>query len=195
MNKELLLVGMILLSSCAELSLTKSAYEYDLTPDSKVKDTRGALTVMDMEKKQINFQFRNLASTSAKIIWDDSVIVDTTGNVHKLIHNGVKLIKSGEAMAPTVVPATAFVSDAASYADGAHLYGSTWMLDDLVPCSGYGAICNHDDQYGKVLTLLLKVEQDGKQREYIAKLKLRKPASTSSQTAHTSTSSDQGPGM
>lgn len=176
MNTKILLVGLLSLTSCAALSPTKTAYDYDVTPDSHVKDKMGVLTVTDLQRQQILFQFKNTGSSSAKINWDESAIVDTEGNSHRIMHNGVRIITAGEPMAPTTVPASASVSDAASLADGAQFIAGMWMLQDLMPCASSGAICDHQAQYGKTLTLLLKVNEGGKDHEYIAKIRLKKEA-------------------
>lgn len=168
---------LVFLQGCATFSLTRSWYGYDLASDSKIETQSGRLTISELKKDMIAIKFENKGSSSAKIIWDESVLVDTNGKTHRIVHEGVKLAKSGESMPPTLVPAGAVADDIVAYADGVsfNTFGTgSWTYTELIPCSTPGAICSNDEYLGKHLTLLLTVESDGKKTEYTGKLRIKK---------------------
>lgn len=172
-TKIVFVLALLILSACATFS--RSVYSYNLDSESAMADNAGRLTITSLEKNQLMFSFQNVGQSTAKIIWDETSLVDTDGQSHRVIHGETKLIASGQSQPPTSVPRGAAINDGVTYADGIDNYGGTWVLPEIVKCSSIGALCNKKQYFGKSVTLSLAVDVEGKRHEYTAKLVL-KPA-------------------
>ncbi len=166
------------LSSSACMIFPKSAYDYDFDRESMIENTNGKLEVVELQSKFILFRFYNKAKTSAKIIWDDTSLVDVDGQSHRIIHAGTRLIKSDQSQPATVIPSGAMVSDGVGFADGIQYSGGSWYFTDLVHCSTGCSPPKIEANYGKFLIFTLAVDLEGKRHEYVAKLALKPAAPT-----------------
>lgn len=159
------------LSGCASLR-EDVRYEYDLER-AKSNDQQGDLSITGLQARQLSFEYKNFGKSTAKIIWDESVLVDVSGAPRRVIHQGVKYNEASQSMPPSIVPAGGSLKDFVVYADGLQFIASNWIEEVLVPCMTVGQLCRPEEYYGKSLTLLLTVESEGKKKEYQSKLILK----------------------
>ena len=160
------------LTGCAALTLSGSSYTFEPST-TQTESANGTLKVVELTQRELNISFTNKAKKSARIIWDDTVIVDPDGQTHKIIHGGVKYSKAGESMAPTLVPGGVTINDTLSYADGlTSTPMGDWVTSELIYCSSPGAICSSEKYIGKIMKLVTIVEFDGKREEFALDLKI-----------------------
>ncbi len=173
MKRFMELLVVLTVSGCAAFSVTSTNYKTTLAIGSKNRDALAELAIIELQRSALLFSFRNKSKSSAKIIWDDSAMVDAQGNSHRIIHQGVKFSQASQSMPPTLVPRGGKIVDAAMYADGHEFIGTGgWMAPELISCSAPGSICDTASNIGKVISLHLTVEMEGKRREYSAKMKI-----------------------
>jgi hypothetical protein len=63
------------------------------------------------DKKFLAFTLQNKASSAIKIDWNQVSYIDPAGNVHKVIHNGVRFIDMDRPHQPTYILPTAKITD------------------------------------------------------------------------------------
>lgn len=170
---NILLVTALLTTGCA---MTGGKVDYDSVSSDKSADSAGQLEITAFDTERINFVFKNKSKSTAKIIWDESAIVDLSGNPKRVLHHGVKYDQAGQSMPPTIVLAGSFVSDFALPAENIQFIGGAagWMENPMVPCSSSGSMCDVTPYLGKIITLVLNVEIDGKKHEYQTKIRVKK---------------------
>ena len=60
---------------------------------------------------QVEFVLHNKTNSPLTVLWDQSSYIDPTGQSHKAIHKGTRLLERNEATVPTVIPPRSFLSD------------------------------------------------------------------------------------
>lgn len=174
MTRLTFLLPLIALIGC--VTMGGSRFETQFDKSSKAEDSLGKLTITSFEARRLNINFKNKSSSTSKIIWDEVVIVDANNSPRKIMHNGVKYINAGQTMTPSIVPANGEINDFLAYADGVTPIGNgDWLEDLILPCSQAGQICSPDQYYGKTISVIFPVENNGKKIEYTAKFNLLRP--------------------
>jgi hypothetical protein len=117
---------------------------------------------------QLGFDLLNKSDSPVKIVWDDAVYVDITGQNRRVIHSGVKLADRNSPQAPSVIPNKGRLNDIVYPSDHVSYYGN-WSQRPMFPCLREGYACTDPDRKlaaahtGLAYRVLLPVEV-GKER-------------------------------
>ena len=166
MTRVILLISTVALTGCVAGGMKPN---YVLQP----KDTKaltgkaGVISDIALTREMLTFKFTNTTSKTSKIIWDESAMIMPDGKAKKLLPIGAKYIDAGRSLPPEVVPAGASIDTGISPTDNLTVGSYGWAATDIVPCvvNPFGN-CAPEDHYGKVLSMLITIENDGKKLEY-----------------------------
>jgi len=67
--------------------------------------------LFDVREFDVKFNLSNRSKNTLKIIWDDAVFVDISGQSDRIIHEGTTLSKKNDPLSPTVLIANASIID------------------------------------------------------------------------------------
>lgn len=87
--------------------------------------------------KQVSFELTNKTKHSIKLIWDDAAFVDTSGESHRVIHQGIKYTAKDSPQPPTTVVHGTTISELIYPADYVTMskYSYKWNEQDLLLAS------------------------------------------------------------
>lgn len=138
-----------------------------------------------------NFKLFNNSGKTIKIIWDSVVFIDSSGESHKVIHSGVKLIDRNSSQPPTIVAKGSHIFDSIQPADnirwinGYSTIPGKWDEKSILPVSIYGGNSLRNtfkeivsSQIGKKLKILVTLDFSGMQKEYLFEFDVRGAATS-----------------
>jgi hypothetical protein len=126
---------------------------------------------------QFSFNLTNKTSRSLKIVWDEAVFVDQTGNSKKIMHNGVKYIDKNSSQPSSVVVRGATISEMIIPTDNVHFtsgqYGG-WTVKPIFPNYSNNNGAFHEEitdsiknVVGKKVQILLPIKNEDVVSEYV----------------------------
>ena len=78
-----------------------------------------------IDRNKINFNVKNNASGSIKILWDDMVFVGLNNDSHRIIHKGIKYSEKEKEQAPSIIARNTELNDAIIPADNIY-FKESW---------------------------------------------------------------------
>ena len=191
-NKLLLLLITMLVMSCSSIIPGHSVYFNLGLISAKLngEEVPEYITGMSFEDdvikidfvrnpKLISFDLFNKTDRAVEIIWDKSCLVNTYGNVEKIMHKGVKLTDREESQKPSIIPSKATHSDIITVVDAVtynrnygwnYKYLFTWAFKDRKD-----ADVTAEEQSGKTTRILLYLQQGNEFFEYEFEFELNDP--------------------
>jgi hypothetical protein len=116
----------------------------------------------------ISCNLRNKTSDPVTINWNNVSWVDYSGEAHKLIHSGVRLVDKEAPQPPTVIPPLARIAEAMFPADHVKSTSSGWSKEslwpDLVDTSGEQSHLKKLE--GAMFSVFMPLEIQGKTKNY-----------------------------
>ncbi len=109
----------------------------------------------DFTGKYPQFTLRNISNTPLTIQWDLCAFVDSTGRSQRVIRSDIPFLDRGKPVPPTLVIPRAFISEIMVPLDSID-YDGGWIVNNSIP--------KREEQ---TLTVVLTVEQQGRQTTYI----------------------------
>uniref|UniRef100_UPI002FDB1868 hypothetical protein n=1 Tax=Mesotoga prima TaxID=1184387 RepID=UPI002FDB1868 len=109
----------------------------------------------DFTGKYPQFTLRNISNTPLTILWDLCAFVDSTGRSQGVIRSNIPFLDRGKPVPPTLVIPRAFISEVMVPLDSID-YDGGWIVNNSIP-----------KEAEQTLTIVLTVEQGGKQTTYI----------------------------
>lgn len=124
----LIFLTLIFFSGCAPLVYTG---EFELAYKSVRKENNGASTHPSFYSKDIGYDFtdslisvgielsksgfltkiRNNQAEKIKVLWDESVFVNITGEAVRVIHSGINYIEAEKSAVPSVIPENSYIEE------------------------------------------------------------------------------------
>lgn len=113
--------------------------------------------------EEVSFQVANKTDNPMKFDWDNTAYIDTSGDTHKVIHKGIRLIEKEKPQATTLVPPGARLQDFVVPIDYVIFYESLkqWDKKHLLPTGEKAA-----NVKGLSIGLFMPVEVNGKTKNY-----------------------------
>ena len=109
----------------------------------------------DFTGKYPQFTLRNISNTPLTILWDLCAFVDSTGRSQGVIRSNIPFLDRGKPVPPTLVIPRAFISEVMVPLDSID-YDGGWIVNNSIP-----------KEAEQTLTIVLTVEQGGKQTTYM----------------------------
>jgi hypothetical protein len=109
---------------------------------------------LQLENDRIGLRLTNRSDGFLKIVWDDAVFVDFTGQSHGVVHTGVRLIERDKSQVPTSIAPRSFVNDAIVPKPNIVFSTSGWKFSDILPRSDEERIALK----GKTFKIILPIE-------------------------------------
>lgn len=85
---------------------------------------------------RIGFKLENLTKNSIKVIWDESVFMDSDGTTMRVMHEGVRFMEKGKSMPPSIIGPGGNIDDTILPADLTTFTGHVWTTERIFP-DGY----------------------------------------------------------
>lgn len=124
--------------------------------------------VMYVLPKRIIFDLKNKTDQTAKLIWDDAVMVDYTGANQRVTHVGVRFMDRDNPKPPTSILAGTLLHEEVTPTSNIYLDRLEWKVSGLFPVFYKTKSEPEAKQYeGKTMKLLLPIELRGEKKEYI----------------------------
>lgn len=92
----------------------------------------GLSFVFEPSFSEMQFSVTNNSKDMIKLVWDDTVFVDTDGQPSRIIHYGVRYDETEKTMVPTLIPPGATLRDAMAPANRIMWTGKSWIERALV---------------------------------------------------------------
>ncbi len=122
-------------------------------------------------EKEFDFVMVNKTDHTVKLVWDDAAIVGIDGTSDRVIHAGVKYTDKARPQAPSVIVRRGKLSDLAAPAGNISWVYNNWYTAPLIP---RGTNLNG----GRQLQLLLPLEIEGVENEYLFTFSVTPPVAT-----------------
>ncbi len=158
----LLLLILLSLGVVNAFSLVYDNYNLvDATPKGKIVDDRAyedkvvRIEFDDFTGDYPKFTLRNISNTPLTILWDLCAFVDTTGRSQRVKISDTPFSDRGKPVPPTLVIPRAFISERIVPLDSI-VYDGGWIVNNSIP-----------KEAEQTLTVVLTVEQQGRQTTYI----------------------------
>lgn len=159
------------LSTVQDSGVTKYSFE----------DSLVSVVILPLEK-EFDFVMTNKTDHTIKLVWDDAAFVNIDGESGRVIHSGIKLIDKEKPQPPSIIVRGGKLADiAVPSAHIAWVYND-WFTGPLIP--------RNADVSGKQIQLLLPIEIEGVENDYLFTFSVNPPAAVAPPTAAGST----GPG-
>lgn len=167
------LIIFLLICSCA--TTMSQGYKFSLIKPvqgeyTAIQDNSVGIT-LSPDSYSIGIIVVNLIQESIKINWDEVSFVDPTGTMHRVVHEGVKLVNSDQSQPPSIIPPGAKLVDSIVPTDYVHWglksgwsWETGWNYDRLF---GNLEDLNMDFEFG----VYLPIEIRGVKKEYNFKIK------------------------
>ena len=132
-----------------------------VTPKGKIEGERTyedkiiRIEFDDFTGKYPEFTLRNISNTPLTILWDLCAFVDSTGRSQQVLRSNIPLLDRGKPIPPTMVIPKTFVSEIIVPIESIY-FDEKWIVNNSIP-----------KEAGQTLTVVLTVEQEGKQTTYI----------------------------
>ena len=122
-----------------------------------------------IDRNKVNFNLKNNASSSIKILWDDMAFVGLNYDSHRVIHKGIKYSEKEKEQAPSIVARNTELHDLLIPSDNIY-YKKSWekwsarpFVDDFLYSPEDEASQRPD---GKKIQVLLPIIVNEKRYEY-----------------------------
>ena len=122
-----------------------------------------------IDRNKVNFNLKNNASSSIKILWDDMAFVGLNNDSHRVIHKGIKYSEKEKEQAPSIVARNTELHDLLIPSDNIY-YKKSWekwsarpFVDDFLYSPEDEASQRPD---GKKIQVLLPIIVNEKRYEY-----------------------------
>lgn len=174
----------------------KGVFYYNCTPSYKLVNATRNESVMDnnissnliykddlltiawiIDRNKINFNLKNNASSSIKVLWDDMAFVGITGESHRVIHKGIKYSEKEKEQAPSIVARNTELRDLLIPADKIY-YKKSWekwsahpFVDDFLYSPEDEASQRPD---GQKIQVLIPIIVNEKRYEYLFVFEIEK---------------------
>ena len=164
MMKKILLLGFLFLalSTINAFPLVFDNYKLtSVTPKGKIVGDRAyedrtiRIEFGDFTGDYPEFTLKNISSKPLTIIWDLCAFVDSTGRSQQILRSNIPLLDRGKPIPPTMVIPKTFVSEIIVPIESIY-FDEKWIVNNSIP-----------KEAGQTLTVVLTVEQEGKQTTYI----------------------------
>lgn len=169
-------------------SSCKGAFYYNSTPSYKLVSVTKNETIVDdnissnllykdellniawsIDRNKINFNLKNNASGSIKVLWDDMAFVGITGESHRVIHKGIKYSEKEKEQAPSIVARNTELHDLLIPADNIYYKKSRekWAANPFIADTTYSPEDEASQRPdGKKIQVLLPIIVNEKRYEY-----------------------------
>jgi len=164
MMKKILLLGFLFLALSAINAFPLVFDNYKLTsviPKGKIigdrsyEDKTIRIEFGDFTGDYPEFTLKNISNTPLTIIWDLCAFVDSTGRSQQVLRSNIPLLDRGKPIPPTMVIPKTFISEIIVPIESIYL-DEKWIVNNSIP-----------KEAGQTLTVVLTVEQEGRQTTYI----------------------------
>lgn len=119
--------------------------------------------------------FTNKTTKPIKVIWDETVFIEATGQSEKVIHDGVRLIDRSAPMTPSIILPKGNLVDAITPSNRVYWNYNTWdylMICGtkiMIPFTGFEE--KDEECVGKTFGLFVTYEIEGKKSSFSVKYK------------------------
>ncbi len=164
MMKKILLLGFLFLALSAinafplvfdNYKLTSATPKGKIIGDRSYEDKTIRIEFGDFTGDYPEFTLKNISSKPLTIIWDLCAFVDSIGRSQQVLRSNIPLLDRGKPIPPTMVIPKTFVSEIIVPIESIY-FDEKWIVNNSIP-----------KEAGQTLTVVLTVEQEGKQTTYI----------------------------
>jgi hypothetical protein len=135
--------GLMMLLCFSAVAQTRSRFGLKLVQPKPSEDfvyEDAFIRIRFVPLTQIAFELQNKTTNVIEVLWSQASFVDTSGEAHRVIHEGIRYIERNTSLPSTVIPPGAKITDVFHPADYVEYVDGKWQLKMLFdqPYNAYG---------------------------------------------------------